>query len=112
MPCTTYLVRNIGSHGGTPRVYLDLPLLADAGFEPGKTYRRTVDGAAKRITLSLEPNGSYVVSGKTKGDRRLPVIDISSAEALKCRRRSKSEPPCRPNIEPGVGAGLQRAGGG
>ncbi|VTY35268.1 IOR_alpha: indolepyruvate ferredoxin oxidoreductase, alpha subunit [Xylophilus ampelinus] len=29
-----------------------------------------------------------------------------------CRRRSKSEPPCRPNIEPGVGAGLQRAGGG
>lgn len=83
MPCTTYLVRNIGSHGGTPRVYLDLPLLADAGFEPGKTYRRTVDGAAKRITLSLEPNGSYVVSGKTKGDRRLPVIDISSAEALK-----------------------------
>ncbi|QBY56535.1 hypothetical protein E0W60_36610 (plasmid) [Cupriavidus oxalaticus] len=32
--------------------------------------------------------------------------------ALGCRRRSKSEPPCRPNIEPGVGAGLQRAGGG
>ena len=33
-------------------------------------------------------------------------------DELKCRRRSKSEPPCRPNIEPGVGAGLQRAGGG
>ena len=33
-------------------------------------------------------------------------------EGIGCRRRSKSEPPCRPNIEPGVGAGLQRAGGG
>ncbi len=36
----------------------------------------------------------------------------TSQRASACRRRSKSEPPCRPNIEPGVGAGLQRAGGG
>ena len=37
---------------------------------------------------------------------------FDSAMNPACRRRSKSEPPCRPNIEPGVGAGLQRAGGG
>jgi hypothetical protein len=28
----------------------------------------------------------------------------------RCRRRSKSEPPCRPNIEPGVEAGLELTG--
>lgn len=27
-----------------------------------------------------------------------------------CPRRSKSEPPCRPNIEPGVEADLERVG--
>jgi hypothetical protein len=33
---------------------------------------------------------------------------VSEVDALvlSCRRRSKSEPPCRPNIEPGVGAGF------
>jgi hypothetical protein len=28
----------------------------------------------------------------------------------KCRRRSKSEPPCRPNIEPGVEADFELVG--
>jgi hypothetical protein len=35
---------------------------------------------------------------------------IDQIEDLECRRRSKSEPPCRPNIEPGVEAGLELTG--
>jgi hypothetical protein len=30
--------------------------------------------------------------------------------SLGCRRRSKSEPPCRPNVEPGVEADFERVG--
>ena len=35
---------------------------------------------------------------------------IDQIEDLECRRRSKSEPPCRPTIEPGVEAGLELTG--
>jgi len=31
-------------------------------------------------------------------------------KVVKCRRRSKSEPPCRPNIEPGVEADFELVG--
>jgi len=44
--------------------------------------------------------------------RETSGISPTASQQMECRRRSKSEPPCRPNIEPGVGAGLQRAGGG
>lgn len=78
-----YIVRNIGHNRGHPRVYLELPDLVDAGFTAGKTYRRTVDEQTRRITLSVEPNGSHVISGKERAGQRVPVIDINSTEALK-----------------------------
>lgn len=78
-----YMVRAIGRSRGHPRVYLDLPDLADAGFAAGKTYRRVVDEEALRITLSVEPNGSHVISGKERAGQRVPVIDINSSQALK-----------------------------
>jgi broad-specificity NMP kinase len=34
----------------------------------------------------------------------------NAADGLLCPRRTKSEPPCRPNIEPGVEANFSRAG--
>ena len=79
-----YIVRQIGQNKGAPRVYLDLPELAQAGFEPGKTYNRVFKEDEKRITLSVEPNGTHVVSKKERtGKADLSIIDINSSEALK-----------------------------
>ena len=78
-----YIVRGMQEHKGAPRVYLDMLALAEAGFEPGKTYRREVDEDKRRVVLSLEDNGTHVVSGKDRDGRKVPVIDINSHQALK-----------------------------
>jgi hypothetical protein len=36
--------------------------------------------------------------------------DLPTVQYYPCRRRFKSEPPCRPNIEPGVEAALEGTG--
>ena len=60
---------------------------------------------------SCKAGNVLIYSGEDDpSDTLAPRLLASGADM--CRRRSKSEPPCRPNIEPGVGAGLQRAGGG
>ncbi|UUZ66237.1 hypothetical protein LP417_35060 (plasmid) [Polaromonas sp. P1-6] len=82
-PFKRYLVRQIGEGKGRPRVYLDMPDLERAGFTPGKCYKRDVSLESKRITLTLVPNGDYVVCKKEKGGKQWPVIDLHSADALK-----------------------------
>lgn len=77
-----YIVRKLGTHRGSPRVFLDTNVMADAGFAPGRTYSRVVDSAKKRLTLTLEPNGSFVVSRKEKSGKVLPVIDINNSSEL------------------------------
>ena len=62
----------------------------------------TVSAGGATVTGTTTLNGAVSLNN---------IVTNSTGEAF-CRRRSKSEPPCRPNIEPGVGAGLQRAGGG
>lgn len=74
-----YIIRNIGENRGAPRIYLDLPALAKAGFVPGETYSRTVSD--KCITLTLADSGDFKVS--SKGAKAIPLIDINSSEALK-----------------------------
>jgi DNA (cytosine-5)-methyltransferase 1 len=78
-----YIVRKLGVNKGSPRVYLQIKGLSLAGFEPGKTYSRTVDTENRRLTLTTEANGSYVVSKKECDGQLMPVIDINSAPALK-----------------------------
>jgi len=113
-----YMVREIGVHRGAPRIYLDTAALAIAGFTPGAAYQRETTGG--RVVLRLDVNGRFKVSRKEKEGKIIPVIDINSKEALSpldglkavrlviadgvCPRRSKFEPPCRLNIEPGVEA--------
>lgn len=45
--------------------------------------------------------------GLTKGT--LLKVELDGSRII-CRRRSKSEPPCRPNIEPGAQASFLIAG--
>ena len=71
-------------------------------------------GTAATFTTSLYAQTRPTVRWRMAAlyPRSLDTCYGATEQMCKCRRRSKSEPPCRPNIEPGVGAGLQRAGGG
>jgi DNA (cytosine-5)-methyltransferase 1 len=78
-----YVVRSITECKGSPRIYLDISAMADAGFEPGKTYVRDVDDKNPRITLVVQKNGTHVVSRKEKGNKVQPIIDVNNIELLK-----------------------------
>lgn len=82
-PFKRYIVRQIGCSKGRPRVYLDMPDLEVSGFAPGQSYKREVSLESRRITLTADDNGSYVVSKKEKGGTMCPVIDLHSTEAFK-----------------------------
>jgi hypothetical protein len=76
-----------------------------------------VDGAPLKpfqpgqyLTFSLKVPGDVVgVAGAAVGDRTITRC-YSLSDRPDCPRRSKSEPPRRPNIEPGVEADFERVG--
>lgn len=73
-------IKNLGTHRGAPRLYLDAAQAVRAGFAPGERFEVRVDG--QRVILSKNVDGSRVVSSRKNGDERLPVIDINSKELL------------------------------
>lgn len=79
----TYIVRKLGVARGSPRVYLDIDSMTASGFVPGLAYSRNVDEAGKRLTLTMDDEGTYVVSKKERAGRTIPIIDIKSSDALK-----------------------------
>lgn len=83
MKMKRYIVRKLGSNKGSPRVYLEIDAMSAAGFSPGKTYSRSMDIDKRRLVLTTQPNGEYVVCKKEKQGKELPVIDINSAHALR-----------------------------
>ncbi len=60
----------------------------------------------------LSNRSRFHVTVRNRDDlaRHFPFTQMSAARA--CVRRCNSEPPCRPNSEPGMGAGLMMSGGG
>jgi len=82
MSIRRYLVRKLGDHRGSPRLYIDTMALKEAGFEPGACYTRHIDKEAGRVVLKLDPSGAHRVSKKEKAGATVPVIDINSRDAL------------------------------
>ena len=70
----------IGQNKGAPRVWLEGKRIEGAGFTPGAKYELVIQ--EKRVTLTVNPDGSRVVSAKQRKDCAIPVIDINSAQAL------------------------------
>lgn len=60
------------------RVWLDGEILARNGFKRGVSYRRSLDPKSNVIRLIADPEGSYVVSGKSRRGVECPVIDLQS----------------------------------
>jgi DNA (cytosine-5)-methyltransferase 1 len=75
-----YFVKKVGNNRGAPRIWLEGLQTARAGFTPGQRYDVEVQG--QTVVLSLNPDGSRVVSSKVVGERANPVIDLNSRELL------------------------------
>ena len=77
------LLRHLGEHRGSPRLYLDTPALAAAGFGVGAAdpqgepvrFRVQLDGPGGAEASSPAPQPRKV-SSKRRGARVVPVIDL------------------------------------
>lgn len=80
----TYETAEIGvrRNKGAPRIWLDGERLTNAGFPPGQRYTLVV--ADRKVTLTVDEDGSRVVTAHRKNERELPVIDLNSFKAIGC----------------------------
>ena len=76
------VTRKIGRSHGYRRVWLEGVLPERSGFIRGTRYRIACEGQDKAVVLIKDQQGTRIVSGKQKGDRDIPVIDINSDELL------------------------------
>ena len=68
-----YWLKKIGNHRGAPRIWLDMPRLAEAGLAPGARFDLEVVPHGIRIRAS--DTGARCVSAKTlKSGVQLPII--------------------------------------
>jgi DNA (cytosine-5)-methyltransferase 1 len=76
-----YWLKKIGNHRGAPRIWLDMPRLAEAGLAPGARF--DLDVVPHGIRIRASDTGVRCVSAKTlKSGVQLPIIDINSKESL------------------------------
>lgn len=78
----SYAVRSIGQHRGSPRLWLEGREPTKGGFLPGARFNTRVDTERVLLVLEVADDGVRTVSGKQRGDVRIPVIDINSKELL------------------------------
>lgn len=72
----------LGEKRGVPRLWIEGEQAQRAGFHPGLRFSLVTDDDGERVVLRIAEQGERTVSGKDKAGRRVPVIDINSAEAL------------------------------
>jgi hypothetical protein len=124
----------IGSHADGDGLYLKVQASRDPN-KPNKSwiYRWGANGAnsmglgsvsdvslAQARELAAEARRQYKQGKDPRVERERAKAAMNKPEAtifaqvaadfINCQRRSKSEPPCRPNIEPGAQASFSIAG--
>jgi len=77
-----YGISRIGQNKGAPRIWLEGHKPARGGFTPGVHYTIAVDASKSLLTLEVVESGVRIVSGKKRGTKEVPVIDINSKELL------------------------------
>ena len=60
------------------RIWIEGNRLSACGFKWHKRYTRTITKGV--ITLKLDDNGPLKVAGRKRGEKELPIIDISLTE--------------------------------
>ncbi len=77
-----YWIRKIGINKGAPRIWLDMPGLAEVGLAPGARY--DVDLVPHGIRLRRSDAGARCVSvKKLRSGTARPIIDLNGRESLK-----------------------------
>ncbi len=81
----SYMVKHMGQHRGNARLWFETAALNDVGLSKGTRFVAQYDEASQ--TLLIMPakptsTGDRVVSGKEKGGKTIPIIDINSNAAL------------------------------
>lgn len=73
---------SIGENKGAPRVWLEGRFLKQAGMEPGARFKVEVIREKDCVAVRLDADGHRRVSGKLRGGKNIPVLDLNSKEAL------------------------------
>lgn len=81
MALSGYFIKKMGANRGKPRIWLENLEVSSAGLNRGDRYDIRIKGGV--VSLQANPDGSRVVSGKTVGDRDVPIIDLNSQELLR-----------------------------
>jgi len=81
----TYAVRKLGTHRGSPRLWLEGREPSKGGFRPGVRFNVQVDRERSLLVLAVAKDGLRIVSTKRKqhaAAEGIPVIDINSRQLL------------------------------
>lgn len=82
-PVKAAAIRQIGVNGSKGRrIWLEGALPAKGGFTKGTRYKLTTNRERSLLTLQVCDEGMKIVSGKVKGEREIPIIDILSQDIL------------------------------
>lgn len=73
---------SIGENKGAPRVWLEGRFLEQAGMDTGARFTVEVIREKDCVALRLDDAGVRKVSGKVRGEKNIPVVDLNSKEAL------------------------------
>lgn len=70
--------QTIGENKQRPRLWIEGVKLNTAGFAQGTNYRIEIkDG---QLSMVVDPDGPRRVSGKTRGNRKIPIVDLALRE--------------------------------
>lgn len=75
---TAVAYTKIGAHRGRKRLWLEGRKLERAGIEPGRRFSVTWDPANRTVYLNFVQDGDRVVSQRKRGEKQLPIIDVSA----------------------------------
>jgi hypothetical protein len=96
------------SHIGEPQIRVRFLLLIIA-IET-LTESRKHNAAQELLDKWIEDINYSMEKYSNSEDAQASLLSLKNELFTRCRRRSKFEPPCRPNIEPGVEADFERVG--
>lgn len=68
---------------GGARIWLEGLRLADCGFDRGQRYKTELDTVNATLTLTVCDAGPNKVSGRDRGGRSIPIIDICNTNIAK-----------------------------
>lgn len=70
----------IGANRDKRRLWIEGSSLMKAGFERGDRYSIAYKEGAILITIEKDDTGPLMVSGRNRGGKALPIIDINTKE--------------------------------